>query len=424
MHAVPLVQATLMVEGGGRLDGERPGLASFTAGMLSEGAGSRDAFQLAAELEYLGASLSTRATWDATAISLGAPKRTFAQAMDLMGDVVLRPAFNAADVKRQRDLRIAGILQRRDQPAAAAELVFSKVVFPKGHPYHHSMGGDSASTAALDSATVRSYWERAADPKRATLIVAGDITLAEAKALATSKLGAWRSPARPLTAPAPSALPAPTRPATRVILVDKPDAAQSVISIGAPGVSRTSPDYPAITLMNTILGGSFSSRLNDILREQKGFTYGARSSFQWQPVPGPFVASAAVRTDVTDSSLIVFFDQFKSLREKAVDADELARAKAFVVLGSLGSFETTRQVAGQLGAMTTFGLPLATIPQNLAAVEKLTAADVQRAARQYIDPAHLTVVVVGDVAKIRPGIEKLGLGPISIYDADGNPVTK
>ena len=193
MPEVPLVNARLTIAAGARHDGSRPGLATFTANMLDEGAGKRDAFAIAAELEYLGASLGTGAGWEATIISLGAPKRTFAQAMDLMADVVLRPTFSRVDVSRQRDLRLAGILQQRDQPGAVASLVFSHVVFPEGHPYHAPIGGDSASTAVLDSAMVRAFWNRAADPRRATLIVTGDITLEEARSLAMARFGAWRA---------------------------------------------------------------------------------------------------------------------------------------------------------------------------------------------------------------------------------------
>jgi zinc protease len=422
MHAVPVVRATLLIPGGARLDGARPGLATFTASMLTEGAGTRDAFALAAETEFLGASLRSSASWDATIIALSAPKRTFAQGMELLADVLLRPTFRVADITRQRDLRLASILQQRDQPAAVAGAVFTKLVFPAGHPYHGSIGGDSASTAGLDSATVRNYWTRAASPRGATLIVTGDITLAEAKALASTALGGWTVPARPFTVTPPAALATPPRPATRIILVDKPGAAQSVINIGAPGVPRSSPDYAAIQLMNTILGGSFSSRLNDILREEKGYTYGARSSYSWRPVPGPFLASAAVRTNVTDSSLAIFFRELERIRDTPVSASELDRARNYLVLGSLGDFETTGDVASELASLNTFGLPLATIPRELDAVKKLTVSDVQQAARRYIDPAHLTVVIVGDIAKIRPGIEALKIGPVSVRDFEGKEV--
>lgn len=422
MRELPVVRARLIIEGGARLDGDRPGLATFTANMLDEGAAGRDAFQLAAEAAYLGSTLSTGASWDAFTIGLSGPKRTFAQAMPLLADVVLRPTLASSEIARQRDLRIAQLLQLRDQPEAVANEVFNRVVFPDGHPYHQPISGDSSSTVALDSATVRQFWIRAADPRRATLIITGEISLAEARTLAEKALGKWRPPTSPLRAPAKVA-DAP-RPATHIVLVDKPGAAQSVVSIGAPGVVRTSPDYPAITLMNTILGGSFSARLNDILREQKGFTYGARSGYTWRPLPGPFVAGSSVRTDVTDSSLAIFFDEFKKLRDEPVPANELDRARAYLTLGTLGDFETTGQVNAELANLTLFGLPLASIPQELAAIQRLGAADVQRAAQQYLDPAHLTVVVVGDLQKIRPGIEALGLGPVEVRDVTGKEIIK
>lgn len=422
MHALPIVQATLSIEGGARLDRDRPGLATFTAGMLTEGAGGRDAFELSAEADYLGASLSASASWDATHVTLGSPKRTFAQALDLMADVVLRPSFNSEDIARQRDLRIAGLLQQRDQPAAVASLVFSRVVYPAGHPYHNPIGGDSSSIAAFDSALVRDYWNRTADPRRATLIVTGDITLEEARSLAEEKFGAWRAPERPLIDELPAAPKVEPARGTRVVLVDKPGAAQSMIIIGGPGVERTSPDYPAITLMNSILGGSFSSRLNDILREQKGYTYGAGSWFTWRPVPGPFAATSAVRTDVTDSSLAIFFREFETIRTTDVTRDELERAISYLTLGTLGDYETTRQVNNEINSLNSFGLPITTITDELEAIARLTPAEVRQAAQRYIVPEEMAVVVVGDLERIRPGIEALGLGPITIYDDQGRPV--
>ncbi|HJS46447.1 MAG TPA: pitrilysin family protein [Gemmatimonadales bacterium] len=421
MHEVPLVQAILFIEGGARLDADRPGLATFTAALLDEGAGERDAFQLAAELEYLGASLSTSADWNRTRIALRAPRRTFAEAMRLVGDVVLRPRFAALDVQRQRDLRIAGILGRRDEPEAVAEVVFSAATFPAAHPYHRPLDGDSAAAAGLDSAAVRGFWERTYVPARGLLLVTGDITLTAAREVANDALGGWARPGLPVP-PMVEQVPAPARPATRVVLVDKPGAAQSVIVAGAPGVDRRSPDYPAITLMNTILGGSFSARLNDILREQKGFTYGAFSHYDWQPIPGPFAAGASVRTDVTDSSLAIFVQEFRRIREEPVTQAELDRAKQYLVLGALSDFETTGQVAGQISALLPFRLPVETITRDLDAIGRLGPADVQRAARQYLTPDRMTIVVVGDLATIRPGLEALKLGPIEVRDVEGRPL--
>jgi zinc protease len=432
MHEVPVVQFTLSVAGGGRQDpaagadgrGRMSGLASFTANMLDEGADTLDAFGIAAQAEYLGASLGTGANWDDIVVSLKTPKRTLAEALGLMSAVALRPTFRAAEVARQRDLRLAGILQQRDQPETVANLAFAAILFPETHPYHYSLGGDSLSTVALDSARVREFYRRTFDPRRTTVVVSGDITLAEARRAVVRHFGAWRgrTPAPAATAGRPAGSVRDS--ATAVFLVDKPDAAQSVIRIGSPGVARSNPDYFAIEVMNTILGGSFSSRLNSNLRETKGYTYGARSGFAYRPLPGPFSAGASVRTDVTDSSLVEFFNEMRLIRDSAVSDVELARAKAYLALGLAGQFETAGQLAGQIGELLGFGLPLTYYNGYVPRVMAVTTADVQRVARKYLRPDRVSVVVVGDLAKIRPGIEALRLGPVSVRDLHGKEVTR
>jgi zinc protease len=204
--------------------------------------------------------------------------------------------------------------------------------------------------------------------------------------------------------------------------VDKPGAPQSVILIGAAGVERNNPDYAAIEVMNTLLGGSFSSRLNSNLRETKAYTYGAGSGFTYRPLPGPFVARSAVRTNVTDSALVEFFKEFERMRNEPVEAGELERAKAYLTLGLAGDFETTSQMAGQVGGLLRFGLPMTYYNDFVNRIMAVTAADVQRVAKQYVRPDRFTVVVVGDLATIRPGVEALKLGPISVRDLAGNEV--
>lgn len=420
MREIPVVQATLIVDGGGRLDGARPGLASFTASMLDEGAGSLDALQLSEALEHLGATLTVGATWDATNLVLRAPRRTFPEALNLLADVILRPRFASPDIARERDLRLAQLLQQRDQPNAVATMVLGRALYPEGHPYSSPINGDSASVATFDSASARNFWNSVADPRRSTLIVAGDLTAAEARAMVQKALGEWRES----RLPAPRVPQAPSTPqsATRIVLVDKPGSPQSVIIAAAPGVPRNSADYPAITLMNTILGGTFSARLNDVLREQKGYSYGAFSQFVWRPLPGPFVASAAVRSDVTDSSLAVVLAELNRIREEPVSDVELRRAKQYIELGALGQWETTSDVTAQLATLHAFGLPASTVTKDLDAIRALTAADVQRVAKSYIDPSRLTIVIVGDVAKIRPEIEALKAGTIEVRDVEGRKI--
>ncbi len=413
---LPLVQVTLTVAGGGRLDRDMPGLASFTANLLDEGAGRRDANALQSELAFLGASLSTGASWDVTTVSLKVAKRNLDAALDLMADVVLRPTFASVEVRRQRDLRLAALLQAKDQPTTLANLAFNQAIHPEGHPYRASLGGDSASAARLDSATVRAFYDGSIRPERATFYVVGDISAAEAEQALGRRFAAWRATG-PERRPAPVLVAAARPQGLQVILVDKPGAAQSVITIGTTGVERTSGDLAAIEVMNTILGGSFSSRLNSNLRETKGYTYGIGSGFAYRPLAGPFTVSSSVRTNVTDSALVEIFKEINTIRDQPVSADELARAKAYIALGIPGDLETTSQIAGELAYLANWNLPVSWLQEYVGLVGKVTAADVQRVARQVLPATQGYIVVVGDLARIRPGIDALRLGPSTVRDA-------
>lgn len=412
---LPLVQVTLTVTGGSRLDAQAPGIATFMAGMLDEGAGTRDALALQSELAYLGASLSTSADWDRFTVSLKVPVRTLPAALALMSDVVTKPAFRAEEVRRQRDLRLTSLLQARDQPNALASLAFNQAVYPADHPYARNAIGDSVTVASYDSALVRRFYEGTMRPDRASLFIVGDIGEAQARTLVTQHLGSWRATGAAI--PLPAAPAAVAHPATtRVWLVDRPEAAQSVILIGWPGVDRTSPDYAALQVMNTLLGGSFTSRLNMNLRETKGYSYGASSGFSWRVVPGPFMVSTSVRTNVSDSSLIEIFKELRGVRDGLVPDEELNRAKAFVELGIPGLLESTSQVAGQMAQLATFGLTLDELPRLVARVRAVTAADVQRVARQYLTPDKAHVIVVGDLSKVKEPIERLALGTATVLE--------
>ena len=414
-HELPLVQLSLIISGGSKAEGVQHGLASFTARMLTEAAGTRDANGLQSELGFLGAQLFAASGTDVFTISLNVPKRSLAAALDLMADVALRPAFRASDIRRQRDLRFAALLQRKDQPTQVAALAFNQLLFPPGHPYHYASDGDSASTATLDSAAVRVFYEHAFVPSRAKFVVVGDVTEPEMRALLTAKFGAWKQTAGPVVITAITVKPV-VNDKVNVYLLDKPGAAQSVIYVGAPGVDRLNPDYPPLVVMNTILGGSFSSRLISNLRETKGYTYGISSSFRWAPTAGPFGVSSSVRTNVTDSSLVEIFKELRAIRDTPVDSTELQRAKAYVSLALPARFETNGQIAGQLVDLGTYGLPLHSVTEFSTKVNAVSRADVQRVARQYIPVDHMTIVVVGDLAKVRAGIEALKLGTVTVLD--------
>jgi zinc protease len=414
-HALPLVQVTLVIDGGSQLDGNQPGLAAFISRMLTEGAGTRDANALQSELAFLGAQLNAGVGAQQFVVQLNVAKRSLGEALDLMSDVVLRPTFRSENVKQQRDLRFQSLLQRRDQPTAVAALAFNQIVFPAGHPYHNAADGDSASTAALDSARVRTFYERTFVPERAKFIVVGDVTEPEVRALLASRFGSWKKSGDASAMPKITVKPV-VNDAVRIYLVDKPGAAQSVIQLGSPGADRLSPDFAAITVMNTLLGASFSSRLNTNLRETKGYTYGISSRFTWSPLPGPFVIATSVRTNVTDSSLVEIFKELRSIRDTPVDPKELDRAKNYVALAVPGRYETNASIAGQLVDLGLYGLPLSSVNDVVTRVNAVTAADVQRVARQYLPADKATLVIVGDLAKVRAGIEALKLGSITVLD--------
>ncbi len=414
-HELPLVHVILSIGGGARLDGSRPGLATFTANMLDEGAGTRNALQLRSELAYLGAQLTTAADWDRTIVSLKVPLRTLEPALDLMADVVLRPTFSAAEVTRQRGLRLTGILQRKDQPNTLAQLAFNTALYSPGHPYYNPTGGDSATTATLDSARVRVFYDATIRPSRATIYAVGDMSPAQLREALATRFGGWRDPQSAAVVRSHVA-PTTLGSGRRIVLVDKPNAAQSVMVIGAPGLERSSPDYAAVEVMNTILGGLFTSRLNFNLRETKGYTYGVGSRYDFRLAPGPFTASAAVRTNVTDSSLVEFFKELRKMRDSLVTEEELAKAKASLELGIPDELETTSQIAGEMAALGVFGLTLDEKRDFARKVRAVTKADVQRAARQYVPEDRVLITVVGDLAKVRAGIEALMLGEVSVLE--------
>jgi zinc protease len=420
MHKVPVVDVSLVLDAGSVDDpADLPGLATFTANMLDEGAGRRSALEISEEADFLGASLSTGASYDVANVSLHVPKRQFGPALDLMADVVLRPTFADAEITRQRDLRRAQILQQRDQPVAMAGLAFPAIVFGTQHPYGRPLNGTEASTALLDRDRVMQFFRAYYRPQNAKLLVVGDITLAEAQRLVAERFGAWGRETAP---PAPAAAAAAPPVARTIYLVDKPGAAQSVIRIGNVGVSRSSPDYFPLEVLNTILGGSFTSRLNQNLRETHGYTYGASSQFAMRRMAGPFQAGASVQSAKTDSALIEFMRELRRIRDQEVPQAELDKAKAYIALGLPGNFETTGGAAGQYRSLLAFGLPLDYFGTYIDHVNAVTAADVQRVARQYIDLDHVAIVVVGDRSQVEAGIRALNEGPIAIRDLWGQEI--
>lgn len=409
-NELPLVSAILAVRTGGEADpADRSGLATLVADMLDEGTRSRTALEIAEHASLLGASISTSAGWDASTISLRGNTATLDSALALMADVILRPAFPEAELERLRADRLTSLVQLRDRGPAIADRVFNEVVFGSGHPYGRPLGGTESSTRAVTRAEVERFYTTYYRPNNSVLVVVGDVRPDDIVPRLERLFGGWQSG----TVPAVNYGTAPRVTTAHVYVVDKPDAPQTSVRIGAVGVARSSDDYFPLLVMNTVLGGSFTSRLNQNLRETHGYTYGARSSFGMRREAGPFLASAEVVGTKTDSSLVEFMKELQAIRD-TVPRDELEKTKQYLQLQLPGDFETTGGIAGELLPIALYDLPLDYFDDYAARIDAVTQADVQRVARRYVQPGSLVVVVVGDRTSIEPAIRATGLADVSI----------
>lgn len=413
LHKVPLVQVDVVVRAGAAADPKaKAGVASLTAEMLDRGAGGRSALELSDAVDHLGADLEAAAGWDATTVGLNVPSERFPEALALLADVVIRPTFPQEELERVRKERLTELLQWRDEPRSLARVAFARAVYG-GHVYGRVSEGSEASVRAIAQADLKTFHDSYFEPGNVTIVAAGDITSSVLQSRLEERFGSWRgSAARP-----PSVAPAPQVKGRSIWVVDVPGAAQSEIRIGRVGPPRATPDYFPLIVMNTMLGGSFTSRLNQNLREAHGYTYGAGSQFDFRLSTGPFLAAAAVQTDKTAPALAEFFKELEGIR-KPVGEEELTKARNYVALRYPAGFETTEDLAGKLEDKVVFDLPDDYFTSYADRVRKVTAADVARVAAQAINPRAIVVVIAGDRKKIEPGIRALNLGPVRVFSVD------
>jgi zinc protease len=414
-HEVPVAQLNLIAMSGAADDPVRKfGVINMMTAMLEEGAGRRSALELADAVDFLGADLGATSTFDSTAVRLHVPVSRLSEALPIMADVALRPTFPSEELERLRQQRLTALLQARDDPAAIVAQAFPRALFGSSHRYGTTIGGTAETIKILTVDDLRTQYAAVFQPATSALIVVGDVVPEKVLPLLETSFGSWRSQAS-ATSPA---LPAVEQPAQRqVYLVDKPGAPQTQIRIGMVGVARSTPDYFPIQVMNTLLGGSFTSRLNMNLREKNGYTYGASSAFDMRKSAGPVFAAAAVQTDKTSEALKEFFNELNGILQP-VPADELARAKNYVSLRFPSGFEATTDISRRLEDAIVYRLPDDYFAKYVQNIEAVTAADVQRVARKYIQPSRVAVVVVGDRKLIEPGIRALNLGPIKALTID------
>lgn len=404
-HSVPIVQVDLLIRSGSVAEPSgKNGLSEAVTAMLDEGAGSMDALELSDAIAFLGAELETWSDLHSMGVDLSVPVVRLGEALTLMADVSLRPTFPAEELERLRAELLTQLLQDRDEPRAIASVLFQRTLFGKDHPYGASQ--DEASLRGISVADLKAFHGAHFLPGNATLIVVGDVTADEARPLLEASFGSWIGAA----VEEPKVAKAPQVEGRTVYLVDKPGAAQSEIRIGRIGVDRQSPDYFALTVMNTLLGGSFTSRLNSNLREDKGYTYGAGSRFDFEKSPGAFLAASAVQTEVTDKALVEFMKELEGISE--ISDEELERARGYVALRFPRAFQTASGIADQLSELVLYDLPEDYFNHYVERILAVTREDAVRVAKQYVDPDNIAVVVVGDREVIGAGVEALGLGPI------------
>jgi zinc protease len=410
--AYPVVTTLAVIEAGATRDPVGyEGLAQLTTRALSEGTRDMDALALTTRLEMLGTTLDTGADWDSAIVQLTALSSRIDDALAVLAEVLCHPSFPEHELERMRAERLADLAQLRAEPRGLSDVFFSRLLYRRESRFARLAGGDERSVPRLTRDQVVAYHREFYRPDATALMIVGDIDADRAVKLATTHFGEWKGMAPPVTEP-----PAQQRfPEPRVHLVHKADAPQSEVRVGHVTIPRLHDDYFPVVVMNAILGGLFSSRLNLNLREVHAYTYGAHSAFDWRRAASPFEISTAVETAVTADALREIVAEFTRIRQEPVTEAELSLAISYLVGVFPIRFETTAEVAGGLANVEIFRLPSNYFDVYRDRVRAVTADDVLRVAQAHLDPARLQVVVVGDAEAIRGPIEALGLGPIVVY---------
>jgi len=415
---LPLATVAIVTDAGAICDRQgREGTAQLVAKLMTQGGTERsDGAELTARFERLGASIDSHADWDAAALTMTVLSEHLPAAFELLGEVVLTPAFRAREVERLKAERVAELLQLRAEPGGLADEQFSRFVYNPASRYAKPDDGDEQSIGAIDRDLLLSFYETRYAPAGTTMIVVGDITVDRAEELAQRVLGAW-SGAKP---PRITADDVPVRRERAVHLIVRPDAPQSELRIGHVGIPRNHPDFFPVNVMNAVLGGLFNSRINMNLREAHGYTYGAFSGIQWRRQAGPFVVSTAVKSDVTADAAKEILSEINRIRAEPVLAEELSLATSYLDGVFPIRFETTSAIAAALAVLVVHGLPEDYYDRYREHVQSMTVARLLDAAKRHLHPESLQMVVVGDPSVVRGPLEQLGFGPITMYDTSGN----
>lgn len=417
-HDLPLVSFSLLFMGGADQfeAANRRGVASLTASMMSEGTTTRDGEALSNALQMLGTSVNVGIGSESGSLGFVSTTAKFAPTLDILADMLLRSTFPAPALERLRAQRLVALTSAKAQPGAVASRVFPKVLYGADHPFGQIVTEETLKAITRDdvAAFAKNYFQ----PGRAAIVVVGDVTPAAALAAVEKALSAWPAGG---SKPAFSYPPLPPKAPTTIYLVDKPGAAQSTFAIGLPGPPRSTPDYYAIEVMNTLLGGMFQSRINANIREEKGLSYGVNSRFAYGRGPGAFRAGGDVISAKSDVALTEFMKEFRGMQgARPVTDDELQMAKNALAQSLPERFASVSSIGGAIGAVWQQGLPDDYYQQYGRTINAVTKADMVRVAKQYLDLDRLSIVIVGDKATIEGPLKATGIAPIVMLDVDGN----
>ncbi|HUX35042.1 MAG TPA: pitrilysin family protein [Gemmatimonadaceae bacterium] len=412
---LPLVSIVALIDAGAERDpAGREGLAVLTAKLLMEGTAEHDGAVLADAFEQLGASVDVTAGWDAALVRLTVLASHVEPAVQLLSEVLQAPAFRERDVMRLKAERAGELLQMRADPRQLADEAFERFLYSAASRYGHPQGGGAAAVGAMTRTDVERFYRGHYVPERLSIVVVGDLTHERATSMIATAFGGWAGTA----VETPQLTDDLAETARRVRVVAKPDAPQSELRIGHRGVPRSHPDHFPLVVMNGVLGGFFSSRINLNLREEHAYTYGAHSGFDWRRHAGPFVISTAVESGVTADATREVVKELDRIRETPITAEELSLATSYLEGVFPIRYETTAAIADALAALVTYGFAADYFDTYRPKIAAVTREDVLRVARAHLHPDQLLVLAVGDAAVVEAPLARLALGPVVVSGSD------
>jgi len=418
---LPIVSMNMVLNAGATADPQdRAGLASTTASLMNTGTKNRSAVDIANQLQSIGVNIGANANWDSANVTMQSLTKNLDKALEIYADIVKNPTFPENELETLRRRTQVGLLQRKDNPNAISGVVYNRLLYGKDHPYGKSVTLDENSVKTVTRAEIERFYSTFYRPNNAALIVVGDTDANTIIPKLEAAFGDWK----PADVPAISVPGGSSQNNSGIFIVDKPGAAQSVVSIGQVGVSRDNPDYFPLLVMNSILGGQFSARVNMNLREDKGYTYGARTGWSFRRGAGPFEASADVQTAVTKESVVEFMKELNGIRGSIpVTPAELEYNKQSIIRRFPQGFETVGQISGQLANLVIYGLNDSYFNEYIRKVNAVTLEDVNRVANKYLTPDKMAILIVGDRNVIEPKLREIdGWGKnIRLLDGEGNP---